>query len=216
MQSLGSRCSSRFRLPADASITLATMSNIEGTLPAKRQKSTAVANPLACLPWSILSWTSDGYRPGNTMNAPGFGWLPPAVVPDKSSLEHSRRVLQAALAPITAEAAQERLWQVWGSTKFTGSKDDQKRRLAAMAIELVRFETPPDLLEVACRRWVAESPWWPAFAELWQYIKGPLGERRRRIGRLAVLERVHQEPAPEGLVEGRWLRRIRYRDGYVG
>ena len=138
------------------------------------------------------------------------GWTPPA----RLSSERAEGVSQAIAAHEAAlmPAEPDDLRRVLSRLAMSCQMEDISAQV--WSIRLSDFiedvgHVPLDLVADACTQWRRTRKFWPVVADFLALIESELKARRRTMERLKVLERVAQEPAPDGIVNREWCDRMR-------
>lgn len=69
-------------------------------------------------------------------------------------------------------------------------------------------DCPLDIIQVACKRWYENNTFFPATNEFLDLVRPLLGDRQRELKRLIILDRVANNPAPDGIVTWEWWYQI--------
>jgi len=116
---------------------------------------------------------------------PVYGWdsrvaayrMPVPVTWMPMELERARRLVLAALQPAPPQLIVAELARLRTLTKSRPEEESvSEASYAAYTDELGEF--PPDAIRAVCRGWMRQSPWFPAFSELFQACEAAVRNRR--------------------------------------
>lgn len=174
-------------------------------------KNQAVALRVIAKPPSLTaplaSLTSDSHRPRVVVGFIANGWTPPAMInPDVAKTIPAQIVEhEIALTPADPRAVRVHLTRLAMNCRM----EDMPAK--AWEMHLADFiadlsDVPEDIVMECCTVWRRTQKFWPTISEFLEMTVWRLRKRRADLERLRVLERVAENPAPNGMVTMDWLR----------
>jgi len=176
---------------------------------AKKENALPPIGSAPLLPEPLKHLTADGHHPNVCIGFHHADWTPPARLTDeeKAHLPDTLQAYRDSMRPADPDMIKAVIMRL----TVTQRREDLPEGAWKIIVEdfiddLARY--PIDIITEAAVKWRRTNKFFPTISEIIE-LCGPEYQKRMRTGRrLAILENIDANPAPNGDVTAEWMRQV--------